>query len=266
MDTNKNLYTVIYATIMVVIVAVVLAFASSLLKERQQRNVEIERKQMILRSVHLAKDAGEVDDKDSYIEKEYEKFITDSSINENGKDLTLYLCKMESGEKYYIIPLHGVGLWGPVWGYISLKKDFNTVFGATYDHKSETPGLGAEITTEEFCKQFEEKKIFDEGGEFVSVKVVKGGAAAGSNHEVDAISGGTITSKAVESMLFNNIREYINFFSANLNAVREQEEIKTREAERAAMEAQVRAQFVADSIAKAESRGRSRRSQQNSIN
>ncbi len=266
MDTNKNLYTVIYATLMVVVVAVVLAFASSLLKERQQRNVEIERKQMILRSVHLAKDASEAADKDSYIENEYAKFITDSSITENGKELTLYICKKESDNIYYIIPLRGTGLWGPVWGYISLKNDFNTIYGATYDHKSETPGLGAEITTDLFCKQFEEKKIFDNKGEFVSVKVVKGGAKADNLHEVDAISGGTITSKAVESMIYDNIIEYTNFFSAKLKALRELEERKAIEAQRAEMEAQAKAQATADSLAKAEARRRYRISQQNNIN
>lgn len=217
MNTNSNIYTIIYATVMVVVVAVILAFASSLLKERQQRNVEIERKEMILRSVQLGADeAARASDKDSYIEAEYARYIKDSSINEQGKDLTLYICTIESGERFYVIPLRGVGLWGPVWGYISLKGDFNTVYGATFDHKSETPGLGAEITTPMFYKQFENKRIFDDSGNFVSVQVVKGGADASSGHEVDAISGGTITSKAVEEMLLKNIKEYTSFFAAKL--------------------------------------------------
>ncbi len=216
MDTNKNLYTVVYATIMVVVVAVVLALASSLLKERQQRNIEIERKQMILRSVHLAQDAAKSGDKDSYIEQEYKKYITDTIIIKKGKELALYICKVESDEKFYIIPLHGTGLWGPVWGYISIKSDFNTVYGAVFDHKSETPGLGAEIATPEFSGHFRDKRIFDEKGEFVAIKVVKGGAAAGNYHQVDAISGGTITSQAVEQMIYKNIREYLDYFTANL--------------------------------------------------
>jgi Na+-transporting NADH:ubiquinone oxidoreductase subunit C len=217
MNTNSNLYTIIYATVMVVVVAVILAFASSLLKERQQRNVEIERKEMILRSVQLGADQeARANDKAGYIEAEYAKYIKDSSINEQGKDLTLYICTIENGERFYVIPLRGVGLWGPVWGYISLKEDFNTVYGATFDHKSETPGLGAEITTPMFYKQFENKKIFDESGNFVSVQVVKGGADVSSGHEVDAISGGTITSKAVEEMLLKNIKEYTGFFAVKL--------------------------------------------------
>lgn len=218
MDTNNNLYTIIYATVMVIVVAVLLALASSLLKERQERNVELERKQMVLSSVHLAADASTAEDKAIYIEKEYATYITDSSIVENGKKLVLYICKMEENKKYYIIPLRGAGLWGPVWGYISLKEDFNTIAGAVFDHKSETPGLGAEIATPLFYNQFQDKQIFDSNGKYVSVQVVKGGAASGNKHQVDGISGGTITSVAVEEMLYKNINEYLNFFKANLEA------------------------------------------------
>lgn len=221
MDTNKNLYTIIYATVMVIVVAVVLALASSLLKERQQRNVELERKQMVLLSVHLGTDAATAEDKGTYIEDLYAKHITDSSIVENSKELLLYICRMDNNDRYYIIPLRGTGLWGPVWGYISLRSDFNTIEGAVFDHKSETPGLGAEITTPMFYNQFMSKQIFDNNGKFVSVQVVKGGAAQDNKHEVDAISGGTITSKAVEDMLLKNIGDYLNFFKANLQAASE---------------------------------------------
>ncbi len=215
MDTNNNLYTVIYATVMVVIVASVLAFASSLLKERQQRNVETERMEMILRSVQLG---GQVKgDKDTFIENEYARYITDSSVTVADKNLVLYICTLDNGERLYIFPLRGAGLWGPVWGYISLRSDFNTIYGATFDHKSETPGLGAEITTPAFYNQFRDKKIFDADGNFVSVKVVKGGARAGNVHQVDAISGGTITSNAVEEMMFNNIKEYLGFIEKKLS-------------------------------------------------
>ncbi|MFA6770892.1 MAG: NADH:ubiquinone reductase (Na(+)-transporting) subunit C [Bacteroidales bacterium] len=221
MDTNNNLYTIIYATVMVIVVAVVLALASSLLKERQDRNVELERKQMVLRSVHLGTEIPENQDKNDFIEQEYAKYITDSSIIENGRELVLYVCKLEDNQKKYIIPLHGAGLWGPVWGYISLQDDFNTVSGAVFDHKSETPGLGAEITTPMFYNQFIDKQIFDNTGKYVSIRVVKGGAAPDSKHQVDAISGGTITSEAVEEMLRKNISEYLNFFKTNLQSAAE---------------------------------------------
>ena len=211
MDTNNNTYTVIYATIMVVVVAVLLALASYLLKDRQQRNVALETKQQILKSVKLGLDAETVKDKATYLEGLYDKHIAETKVTSDSEELTLYVCTMEDGEKLYIIPVHGTGLWGPVWGYVALKSDFNTIFGTTYDHKGETPGLGAEIATPEFCKQFEGKQIFT-NGVFKSIMVVKGGADPASANEVDAISGGTITSKAVEEMLFKSIGHYLEYF------------------------------------------------------
>ena len=221
MDTNKNSYTVIYATVLVVLVAVVLALASYLLKDRQQRNVEIETKQMILKSVKLGLDANTVPDKASYIEEQYAKYITDSTITNEAGEHKLFICKLDSGEKLYIVPVHGTGLWGPIWGYVALKGDFNTIYGTTYDHKSETPGLGAEINTIAFSSQFEGKQIFKDG-QFVSIVVVKGGANPESTNEVDAISGGTITSKALEAMLQSSINEYLAFFKAKLKEVSQQ--------------------------------------------
>lgn len=218
MDTNKNLYTIIYSTVLVIVVAVVLALASYLLKDRQQRNVAIETKLMILRSVHLGRNADKAKDKATYIEQEYAKYITDSSITEGDKNLPIYICRLENQEKFYIVKLHGAGLWGPIWGYISLKSDLNTVYGAVFAHKGETPGLGAEIATPGFSDQFADKKIF-EGENFVSIQVVKGGAAKG-DHQVDAISGGTITSKAVEAMLKSSIGEYLNFFKTKVNSTK----------------------------------------------
>ncbi|HMT68223.1 MAG TPA: FMN-binding protein, partial [Bacteroidales bacterium] len=99
-----------------------------------------------------------------------------------------------------------------IWGYISLKEDLSTIAGVTFDHKGETPGLGAEINTTEFESQFHDKKLFDNGA-FVSVKVVKGGAGPGNLHEVDAISGGTVTSKALEKMLLDGLVKYEKYLS-----------------------------------------------------
>ena len=215
MDTNKNLYTVIYSTVLVVVVAVVLALASYLLKDKQERNIEIETKQMVLKSVHLGTEAATAADKAKYIEDLYSKYIKDTTIQEGDVTLQMYICTLDSKDKIYILPVHGTGLWGPIWGYVALKNDFNTIYGTTLDHKGETPGLGAEINTTAFCKQFEGKQIF-ENGKFVSILVVKGGADPTAVNQVDAISGGTITSKAVEAMLQTNLTEYLNFFKTNL--------------------------------------------------
>ena len=106
----------------------------------------------------------------------------------------------DNGEKVTIIPVQGKGLWGPIYGYVSLKSDMNTIYGVTFDHKGETPGLGAEINTTAFESMFPGKKLY-EGDKFVSIGVIKGGAKAADPHNVDAISGGTITSKGLEKML-----------------------------------------------------------------
>ena len=113
-----------------------------------------------------------------------------------------------NGAKKYIIPLVGKGLWGPIWGYIALNEDKNTIAGASFDHKTETPGLGAEINQGWFQAPFVGKKVFDESGTYQSVKVIKGGAKEGDLHGVDAISGGTITSKGVEEMLIRTLKTY----------------------------------------------------------
>ncbi|MFC2087108.1 NADH:ubiquinone reductase (Na(+)-transporting) subunit C, partial [Bacteroidota bacterium] len=121
-----------------------------------------------------------------------------------------------------IIPLRGKGLWGPIWGYVSLEDDYNTVYGAVFDHKTETPGLGAEINTTWFQKPFKGKNIFNQSGEFVGINIYKGGSGAAANagdlkHGVDGISGGTITSKGVEAMIHDNLNLYTAYFNKNKN-------------------------------------------------
>ena len=125
--------------------------------------------------------------------------------------LPLYIAEVE-GEKKYIIPLRGKGLWGPIWGFISFNDDLNTVFAAVFDHKKETPGLGAEINTPEFQIPFTGKTIFEEG-KFVSIIVQKGGAN-GNIHKVDAISGGTITSDGVTDMIEERLKRYMPYFES----------------------------------------------------
>ena len=116
------------------------------------------------------------------------------------------------GKTRYIIPLRGKGLWGPIWGFISLEDDLNSVFGAVFDHKGETPGLGAEINKPFFQDPFSGKTIF-EGDNFTSITVIKGGAAEGDMHGVDAISGGTITSDGVSDMVKERLSMYLPYFN-----------------------------------------------------
>ena len=130
--------------------------------------------------------------------------------------LPVFVCKTAEGKTVNIFSCYGPGLWGPIWGYLSLEDDFRTVHGALFDHKSETPGLGAEIVTDKFRGQFKGKEIFKDNA-MVSVKVVKGGAKD-HEHEVDALSGATITSTAVQTMIMNWLQYYLPYIQKNKNS------------------------------------------------
>ncbi len=230
MNVEKNSYTFIFATIMVLIVAALLATTAISLKPFQETNVALEKKQNILSSIG-------VDVNRNIADKEYSKYIIEELVlNNKGEKLDgvafdidlakqlkkepddqllpLFVAKTENGNKY-IIPLRGKGLWGPIWGFMALNDDLNTVYGAVFDHKSETPGLGAEINQYElFQKQFEGKEILN-GNELVSITVIKGGAPEGDKHGVDGISGGTITSDGVTDMLLERLTMYESYFRNN---------------------------------------------------
>ncbi len=128
--------------------------------------------------------------------------------------LPVFRATSENGDTLIILPVEGKGLWGPIFGYVSLKSDLNTIYGVTFDHKGETPGLGAEINTTAFERMFRGKQLFEKGN-FVSIEVQKGGADPNDIHGVDAISGGTITSKGLQAMLFDCIRKYNDYFLKN---------------------------------------------------
>ncbi len=113
----------------------------------------------------------------------------------------------------YILPLYGAGLWDKIWGYVALKGDLNTIAGTSFDHKSETPGLGARIATPEVQNRFVGKQIYDEAGNLVSVKMVKGEGHTGlTNHEVDGMSGATITGRGLTAMLEKYLSYYQSYF------------------------------------------------------
>jgi Na+-transporting NADH:ubiquinone oxidoreductase subunit C len=232
MKNFSNTYIFIFSFVMVVIVALLLSMAAMQLKPFQDKNIEVEKKQNILASIRIKstpKDAVET----------YAKYITDSYVVNNkgekqegvdafnvdlkaelGKPasdrmLPIFVGTLDDKSNAYVMPLRGKGLWGPIWGYISLQPDMNTVYGTVFDHQGETPGLGAEITTEWFQKPFMGKKIFKDSTDFVSIKVLKGGAPKDDPHAVDAISGGTITSKSLEAMLDSCLVQYKPYFIQN---------------------------------------------------
>jgi len=235
----SNGYIFRYATIMVVVAAALLSTAAMLLKPFQERNRAIDKMGSILISAEI-KDVeteqtistfnkhvveslvvdntgkvvdsytGEVMQESKAFGIDLKKELYKKSKSENF-ELPLYIVEKE-GAKTYVIPMRGSGLWGAVYGNMALAEDFNTIVGVTFDHDGETPGLGAEITTPMFTEQFIGKKIFDEQGNFTSIKVVKGGAKTLPQpeqiHAVDAISGGTITSNGVGDMIQNVVESY----------------------------------------------------------
>jgi Na+-transporting NADH:ubiquinone oxidoreductase subunit C len=231
MKQFSNRYIFIFSTVMVVIVAALLSLAATLLQPSQERNLEIEKKRSMLESIHVPATKGNA------VEL-YNKYIGESFVlnskgepvegvdaftvilkNEQKKPLEdqylpVFRAAPDDGEKVIILPVEGKGLWGPIWGYISLRSDLNTIYGVTFDHKGETPGLGAEINTTPFESMFVDKKLFEDST-FVSVQVHKGGADPSDIHGVDAISGGTITSKGLEKMLLNCLGKYNNYLLKN---------------------------------------------------
>jgi Na+-transporting NADH:ubiquinone oxidoreductase subunit C len=237
MRSFSNTYIFVFSLVMVTVVAVLLSFVSTQLKPRQLMNIQIERKQDVLRSVGQATEVAEADDKNTYIDEEFSRFISESYVvdfNGNQVDVDAFEVMLElnaeirkpqeernypvfvyakdGGEKKYVVPVRGKGLWGPIWGYVALDDDLNTIYGAIFDHQGETPGLGAEINTDWFQAPFVGKTLFNDAGEFVSIEVVKGGADPSNPHQVDAISGGTITSKGLEDMLKDCLTGYVAHF------------------------------------------------------
>lgn len=236
MNTNSNTYTVIYSTVLVVVVAAVLAFAAMALKPMQDENVKKETiTQVLTAAAQSDPDFNITEDTDvmaAYVAKVTKAFYVDGIGNGNGQmnmgkenvndiqvattsdlkkqndiikkidagqtellkslELPVYVLDI-NGKEITVIPCYGAGLWGPIWGYIAVEKDGKTITGAVFDHKSETPGLGAKITEKFFQDQFP-GKVFGDGD--VKFAVVKGGAKGAANG-VDAISGATITSQSL---------------------------------------------------------------------
>jgi len=206
-----------------------LAAAANLLKPRQMQNIEIEKIQNILAPAGIESEYATA-------KSQYAKYVTkEIVVNSKGEELnglkafdidlyvenkkpveernlSIFVITHDNGEINYVVPVRGKGLWGPIWGYLAFEDDLNTIKGARFDHKGETPGLGSEINTSDFQQQFEQEKIINDAGEFVSVIVWKGKSLAEDKHGVDGISGGTITSKGLEEMLREGLSGYIEYF------------------------------------------------------
>lgn len=232
MNKQSNTYTIIYIIVMVVLVGVALAGTSLALKPRQQANEKADRMCQILASVHIPADGttaiGEFDKHivdQLVVNAEGDTLshdalavdvATQTKLPESERQLPVFVCRLDDGAVKYIIPAYGSGLWGPIWGYVSVDADGSTVYGAYYGHQGETPGLGAEIATPRFCKPFIGKHLF-KNGVFAPISVVKKGLKPAADEDyVDALAGATITSRGVGAMLDNCMRPYKKFLE-NVN-------------------------------------------------
>lgn len=230
MNRQSNTYTIIYAIVLVVVVGVVLSVVYQALRPQQEENIANDTKRQILAAALISPKDGE-SVSDLYSEHIKESYIVNSEGKQvDGKEdafdvnvameikkpaaerlLPVFVCTTDQGTKY-IVPVYGAGLWGPIWGYIAMDDNGDTIYGAYFAHQGETPGLGAEIEKPAFSSQFAGKDIFNTQGGFQSVKVVKNGQEPAEGAYVHAISGGTITSQGVQKMLANSLEPYSAFF------------------------------------------------------
>ena len=231
MKTNSNSYTIIYSAVIVVIVAFLLAFVFQALKPMQDANVALDKKKQILNSLNIRDLSNEEADA-----KYKEVVIADEVIDEKGKiveagtqggekagfkleskdykagKLALYICKV-NGSRKYVIPVYGMGLWGPISGYIALNEDKATVYGAYFNHESETAGLGAEIKDNVVWQEkFQGKKVFVSGDDKTIALGVEKNVTDPAT-QVDAVTGATLTSNGVRDMLHEALGKYLTFLN-----------------------------------------------------
>ena len=231
MKTNSNSYTIIYSAVIVVIVAFLLAFVFQALKPMQDANVALDKKKQILNSLNIRDLSNEEADA-----KYKEVVIADEVIDEKGKvveagtqggekagfkleskdykagKLALYICKV-NGSRKYVIPVYGMGLWGPISGYIALNEDKATVYGAYFNHESETACLGAEIKDNvAWQEKFQGKKVFTSGDDKTIALGVEKNVTDPAT-QVDAVTGATLTSNGVRDMLHEALGKYLTFLN-----------------------------------------------------
>jgi Na+-transporting NADH:ubiquinone oxidoreductase subunit C len=233
LDTNSDVYAIIYSAVVVVIVAFLLAGVSSLLSPKQQDNIRLDKKKQILASLNERNLDDAAAKYDELIEADYIVNAQGAVVAQEGgfevknedvneENLPLYVAKVNGATKY-IIPMTGNGLWGGIWGYIALNDDCNTIYGVYFSHASETPGLGAEIAGDKFQNRFTKdkdgnavvKKVYDEAGN-VALAVEKGKGTAGENYHIDAVSGATITCSGLQTMLETKLAPYYNYLKSQV--------------------------------------------------
>ncbi len=249
---QSNTYIIVFTAILTIIIGGLLSLANQVLKEPQRKSIEIDTKKQILGAVL---DVSTM--KNNEVLEEYDASIKSIVVDFNGElieknekgnpivaekvNIAKNFKKKKEERQYpvfiyhkkgdenaveaYIFPQYGTGLWGPIWGFVALDTDMNTIKGAVFDHETETPGLGARITEPQVQERFVGKQIYNDQGELISVKMLKGESnpeSAKDAHHIDGMSGATITGKGLSNMLldyFQNYQSYINKVKAETKKV-----------------------------------------------
>lgn len=243
---QSNTYIIVFTAVLTIVLGGLLSLANQVLKPMQQRSIEIDTKKQILGAVV---DVSQLSNKE--ILSHYKESINSIVVDINGEqvekdeegndiiaenvDIAKNFDKKPEERLYpvfiyfknddpkdiesYILPVYGTGLWGPIWGYVALETDLNTIKGAIFDHETETPGLGARITSKEVQQRFEGKQIYDDEGNLESVVLLKGENNPDElldKHHINGMSGATITGKGVTRML----KEYFGDYEAYIKKVK----------------------------------------------
>ncbi len=231
-DKNSTGFTLVFVVLMVGIVGAILASLAFGLKDRQKGHADDKKRMDILAAIGVESERSNVNDAsmfENYVNGYYlldysgnvtstdqkEVFAVDIKKQHRNTELTaedkkypLYTAKTPKGENVFIVPMVGKGLWGPIWGYVAMQQDLTTIFGAKFDHKTETPGLGAEIKTDFFQKNWAGKELDTAPNAKLMFEVTKGAGSSSGSHQVDGITGGTITSKGVQEMVNRTMEVY----------------------------------------------------------
>jgi Na+-transporting NADH:ubiquinone oxidoreductase subunit C len=245
--TDKNVYTILFAIGMVIVVGSLLAFVASSLKPKIDENKRIEKQQNILYAMGVNEngESSVAFVEDAKVSEEFSKYITRQLVITNGtevkEDNEAYLIDVKKeqsaakegkerrlplfvgekdGKTYYIAPIRGKGLWDAVWAYVAMDENM-VVQGAYFDHQGETAGLGANIKERFFMDDFIGEHLLDESGNFVGINISKSNADPLNNdktdNEVDAIAGATITGDGVAAMLKKDLKLYLPYFKTLKN-------------------------------------------------
>ena len=241
MQQQSNTYIILFISAVTVVLGGLLSAANQVLKPAQQRSMELDSKRQILSAV-VSLDGKKGDEILSLYDQSITAIVVDINgdpVQNDDKGEPMTADKVDVAKnfklspdkrlypvyKYHkpgnpdaveatIFPMYGNGLWGPIWGYLALGTDMNTILGVTFDHESETPGLGARITSDQIQERYRGKRMFDDSGDLVSVSMLKGEGNPDSSlddHHIDGLSGATITGRGVNAMLRNYVGYYAGY-------------------------------------------------------